>query len=263
MSAITWSDGGLTISLKDTTSVVIGASEGIGAAIAVGLARAGSRIVAGGRDPSKMAQTVEMVRQAGGTCDVGTVDVRDPDSVNAFAGDVLAGHGAPTILVNSMGGTLVKEMLDVEVEEWDNLLHTHLRGTFLVCRSLARAMAGAGYGKIINLSSPSAIRISKRRGTYAVAKAGLNMLTSVLASEWGAYGIRVNGLAPATTKTPRVAAQLLREPGREDEVVQRIPLGRLGLTDDMVGPAIFLASTLSDFITGQTILVDGGLMTVR
>src|SRR5690606_20191834 len=164
---------------------------------------------------------------------------------------------------NSMGGTLIREMRDVTVDEWDDLQHTHLRGTFLTCRAFARAMAEKGYGKIINLSSLSALRGNRLRGVYAVAKAGLNQLTSVLAAEWGPFGIRVNGIAPVTTRTPRAVQQLAREPQREIELTKRIPLGRIATPDDMVGPALFLASPLSDFVTGQTILVDGGLMAAR
>lgn len=254
---------GLSIDLRDTLSVVIGASEGIGAAIAVGLAGAGSTLVLGGRDRQKMEGTLSEVRKAGGAAHVATVDVRDPDRVEAFAASVLADHGTPTILVNSMGGTLIKEMKAVEVAEWDDLHDTHLRGTFLACRAFAGAMAKQGYGKIINLSSLSALTGNRLRGVYSVAKAGLNQLTSVLASEWGPSGIRVNGIAPVTTRTPRAAKQLRKEPEREEALKKRIPLGRIATPDDMVGPALFLASPLSDFVTGQTILVDGGMNTVR
>jgi len=257
VSSLEWNNG-VTISLADTVSVVIGASEGIGAAIALGLARAGSRVVAGGRDPVRMAETVAAAEQAGHAIHVETVDVRRPESVAAFAGAVTGRHGAPTILVNSMGGSLVKEIADVEVAEWDDLHHTHLRGTFLVCQAFAPAMAARGYGKIINLSSLAGFRVTPRRGVYAVAKAGLNHLTRALAAEWGAQGIRVNCIAPTTTRTPRASANMLKDPDREARIVARTPLGRIAEPEDMVGPALFLASRLSDFVTGQTIAVDGG-----
>lgn len=186
------------------------------------------------------------------------VDVREPESISAFAKAVVEGHGAPTILVNSMGGSLVKQMADVEVEEWDNLHHTHLRGTFLVCQAFAPAMAARGYGKIINLSSLAGFRVSAQRGVYSVAKAGLNQLTCALAVEWGPKGIRVNGIAPTTTRTPRASANLVKDPSREARIVARTPLGRIAESDDMVGPALFLASPMSDFVSGQTLAVDGG-----
>jgi len=256
------STNGVTIDLKNTVSVVIGASEGIGAAIAVGLARAGSRIVAGGRDVAKMTSTVEAVRAAGGEADAEAIDVREPEAVSAFARAVLDRHGAPTILVNSMGGTLVRPLREIKVEEWDDLHHTHLRGTLLTCQAFVGAMADKGYGKIINLSSLSAYRGNPLRGAYSAAKAGLNRLTAVMATEWGPLGIRVNGIAPATTHTPRVDKQLKIDSDREAALAKLSPLGRIARTDDMVGPALFLASPLSDYVNGQTLVVDGGLMAV-
>lgn len=256
------SANGVAINLQDTLSVVIGASEGIGAAIAVGLAMAGSRIVAGGRDVAKMASTVNAVRAVGATADAQPVDVRHPEAVSAFAEAVVAKHGAPTILVNSMGGTLIRPLRDIKVEEWDNIHDTHLRGTLLSCQGFVGAMAEKGYGKIINLSSLSAYRGNPLRGAYSAAKAGLNRLTAVMGTEWGPLGIRVNGIAPATTHTPRVTKQLKIDSDREATLSKLSPLGRIAETDDMVGPALFLASPLSDYINGQTLVVDGGLMAV-
>jgi NAD(P)-dependent dehydrogenase (short-subunit alcohol dehydrogenase family) len=257
------SEDGILISLKDTLSVVVGASEGIGAAIALGLAHAGSRLVLGGRDKDRMAATVAGVRDQGGVADFEPVDVRAPEAIRSFADAVRRKHGAPTILVNSMGGTLIKKMREVEVEEWDELHNTHLRGTFLICRAFADAMAKNGYGKIVNLSSLAAFRGNPLRGVYSVAKAGLNHLTAVLASEWGPLGIRVNAIAPATTRTPRAVRQFAKEPEREAGIIARTPLGRIATPQDMVGPALFLASPLSDFVTGQILVVDGGSMTAR
>jgi len=257
------SQDGLTIDLRNTISVVIGASEGIGAAIALGWARAGSSLVLGGRDAKRMVSTGDRIRQAGGTADFETVDARLPESIDAFSKAVVGRHGPPTILVNSMGGTLIKAMREVTVGEWDDLHHTHLRGAFLTCRAFADAMAAKGYGKIINLSSFSSFRGNRWRGVYSVAKAGLNHLTAVLASEWGPSGIRVNGIAPITTRTPRASKQLAKEPEREAELTKHIPLGRIATPEDIVGPALFLASPLSDFVTGQTLVVDGGLMMAR
>lgn len=256
------SASGVSIDLEDTVSVVIGASEGIGAAIAAGLASAGSRIVAGGRDPSRMESTIAAIRAAGGAIEAEAVDVRLPEAVSGFARAVIEKQGAPTVLVNSMGGTLIRPLREVKVEEWDDIHNTHLRGTLLVCQAFVGAMAEKGYGKIINLSSLSAYRGNPLRGAYAVAKAGLNRLTAVLATEWGPLGIRVNGIAPATTRTPRVTRQLKIDSDREAALAKLSPLGRIAQADDMVGPALFLASPLSDYVNGQTLVVDGGLMAV-
>lgn len=254
---------GFCIDLKGTLSVVIGASEGIGAAVAAGLSRAGSRLVVCGRDERRMTATIAEIRGHGGSVACESVDVRSPDSIRSFAEAVIGRHGTPTVLVNSMGGTLIKEMRSVEAGEWDDLHNTHLRGTFLTCRAFADAMANEGYGKIINFSSLAAFRGNPLRGVYSVAKAGLNHLTTVLAAEWGPHGIRVNGIAPATTRTPRAVKQFGKEPEREANIIRRTPLGRIATPADMVGPALFLASRLSDFVSGQTLVVDGGAMAVR
>ncbi|MPZ87946.1 MAG: SDR family oxidoreductase [Nitriliruptorales bacterium] len=258
MTAPSHPGDGWSLGLQDAVSVVIGASEGIGAAIAVGLVKAGALVIAAGRDPQRMGATVEQAQAAGGQVHVHPVDVRDPDAVTTFSRAVLHQHGAPRVLVNSMGGSLIKDLLDVDVEEWDDLHHTHLRGTFLTCTAFAPAMAEQGYGKIVNLSSTAAYLINPGRSVYSVAKAGLNQLTAALALEWGPQGIRVNGLAPSTTRTPRAEGALAREPGREASLVERTPLRRIATPEDMVGPALFLASPMSDFVTGHTLLVDGG-----
>jgi NAD(P)-dependent dehydrogenase (short-subunit alcohol dehydrogenase family) len=257
------SGDGILISLRDTLSIVVGASEGIGAAIALGLARAGSRMVLGGRDENRMTATIAGIREQGGAAAFEAVDVRSPEAIRALVETVVGKHGTPTILVNSMGGTLIKPMRDVDANEWDEVHNTHLRGTFLTCRAFADAMTKNGYGKIINLSSLAAFRGNPMRGVYSVAKAGLNHLTAVLASEWGSFGIRVNAIAPATTRTPRAVRQFGKEPGREAGIIARTPLGRIATPEDMVGPALFLASPLSDFVTGQILVVDGGAMTAR
>jgi NAD(P)-dependent dehydrogenase (short-subunit alcohol dehydrogenase family) len=252
-----------TINLEGAVAVVIGSSEGIGAAIAIGLANAGAMVVTGGRDAERMSSTVGEIERQGGKVDFEPVDVREPESIKSFSAAIIHRHGVATILVNSMGGTLIEKMVNVDVDEWDNLHNTHLRGTLLSCQAFQPGMRASGYGKIINLSSLAGFRVAKNRGSYSVAKAGLNQLTCALASEWGQFGIRVNGIAPSTTRTPRASAQLEREPQRESTIVERTPIGRLATTDDMVGPALFLASPMSDFVSGQTLAVDGGMLTVR
>lgn len=253
----------LTIDLSGKVAVVIGSSEGIGQAIAVALARAGAKMVLGGREEARMADTLGAIGEVGGHGRFGEIDVRAPDSIKAFGAELHAQEGAATILVNSMGGSLVKRLEDVEVEEWDNLHATHLRGTLLTCQMALEGMRSQGYGKIINLSSLAGFSVAKDRGSYSAAKAGLNQLTRALASEWGPYGIRVNGIAPGTTRTPRALLGFERDPTREAGIIARTPLGRIATPDDMVGAALFFASEMSDFITGQTIMVDGGLMSAR
>jgi 2-deoxy-D-gluconate 3-dehydrogenase len=210
-----------------------------------------------------MAQTADRVAAAGGSAHVETVDVRDTGGIARFADAVVGWLGPPRVLVNSMGGALHKPALEVTVDEWDDLHDTHLRGAFFACQAFAPGMREAGYGKIVNMSSTWAFTVAQGRSVYASAKAGLGHLTSALALEWAPYGIRVNAVAPTTVRTPRVEQRILAEPESEQYAVARIPLGRLGTTDDVVGPVLFLSGPASDFVTGHTLLVDGGWVTAK
>lgn len=249
----------LTVDLSGTVSVVVGASQGIGAAIAVALAASGSRVVAAARNAEGLEQTRAAAEpHAAHPVDVRTVDVTMPDSIHQLAAAVTGAHGAPTILVNSAGGALSKPAFDVTVDEWDLLMNTHVRGTWLACQAFGRAMAAAGYGKIINLSSTWAVTVAPNRSVYAIAKAGVDHMTAALATEWAPLGIRVNAIAPTATLTPRVVAAVSGDPATERHITDRIPLGRLATTGDVVGSALFLASRAADFVTGHTVFVDGG-----
>jgi NAD(P)-dependent dehydrogenase (short-subunit alcohol dehydrogenase family) len=244
--------------LDGALAVVVGASEGIGAVIAEGLAEAGAAVVLGGRFEERLAGTAQAVEDRGGSAHIQTVDVRDADDVKRFAREVINEVGVPTVLVNSMGGQLMKQAMDVEVDEWDLIHETHLRGTFLVCQAFGIAMSEQGYGKVINLSSTYSQTVVQGRSTYSAAKAGISQLTAALALEWGPSGVRVNALAPGTTRTPRVERRLEADSALEEQMTKSIPLGRIAEPRDMVGPAIFLSSPMSDFVTGQTLIVDGG-----
>lgn len=246
--------------LGGSLSVVVGGSEGIGAAVAVGLARAGSTVVVGGRDLGRLQPTVEACEAAGGRAIAEVVDARDPGSIESFGRAVL-GHGTPSVLVNSMGGTNRKPALEVTVPDWDDLYATHVRGTFLMCQTFAPAMRDAGYGKIVNMSSIFGVLPPPNRVIYASAKSAIDQLTKALAVEWGGHGIRVNAIAPGTTRTPRFMSH--NTPEREREQGRAIPLGRIADPEDMVGPTLFFASPASDYVTGQTLLVDGGWTTTR
>jgi NAD(P)-dependent dehydrogenase (short-subunit alcohol dehydrogenase family) len=241
--------------VRGALAVVVGGNQGIGAAIAEGLAAAGCALVLGARDEQRLAATRERI---GGEVDVATLDLRSVASIRAFADGVLATHGTPRILVNSAGGALHKPVLDVTEADWDALHETHLKGAFFLSQAFGGAMVAAGYGKIIHLSSTWASVYTPGRSVYAAAKAGLGHLTTALAIEWAPAGVCVNAIAPTSTLTPRVVERLRSEGKRPDEPVPGIPMGRRATPEDIVGTALFLASPASDFITGQTIVVDGG-----
>lgn len=246
-------------------AVVVGGNQGIGAAIAAGLARAGSRIVIVGRDQRRLVEARKRVRRANRNVDVDTcvADVSSIESIANMTEHVMAEHGAPAILVNSAGGTIHKPAFEVTVPEWDQLINTHLRGTFFVSQAFGQVMAEMSYGKIINMSSTWASTVQSGRSVYATAKAGVSHLTSALAIEWATYGIRVNAIAPGPTMSPRVRERMNSDPEAAKSILERIPLGRFGTPEDIVGAAIFLASPASDFVTGHTLYVDGGWRTSK
>lgn len=245
--------------LDGSLAVVVGASQGIGAAIAESLAAAGARLVLAARDADRLEASRRRCAAAGlAEPDVATVDVRRPESIEALAATVLARHGVPTILVNSAGAAATKPALDITIDDWDLVQDVQLRGPFLTCQAFAQAMADAEYGKIINLSSTWAATVASGRSAYCAAKAGLSHLTAALAVEWAPLGIRVNAVAPTATRTPSREERFAAEPELETALRDRIPLGRLAVPTDVVGAALFLARPDSDFVTGHTLYVDGG-----
>ena len=255
--------GPVDIDLTGVLAVVIGASGGIGQAIAAAYAGAGATVVATARDAGRLDDTVGLAESSPGGVVPMALEITDPDQIRAFAAAVLQTHGTPTILVNSAGIMIPKPALDVTVEDWDTVHLTQLRGPFLCSQAFAGAMGEAGYGKIINLSSTWAVTVAHGRSVYSAAKAGLGHLTSALALEWAPLGIRVNAIAPAATLTPTAMERMRAHPGREEALSRQIPLGRLATPEDVAGAALFLASSSSDFITGETILVDGGWRTAK
>jgi NAD(P)-dependent dehydrogenase (short-subunit alcohol dehydrogenase family) len=249
--------------LTGAVAVVIGGSQGIGAAVAVGLAGAGAEVVIAGRDGARLAATADDAAATGIKIATEIVDVRDPASIQDLRDRVNDNYGPPTVLVNSMGGTVKKNALETRVADWDDLFDTHLRGSFLACQAFAPGMRDVGYGKMINVTSTSGVIPVVNRSAYSSAKAGLSHLTAALAAEWGPLGIRVNAIAPGLTLTPRAQATMARHPEREAYALERIPLRTIAEPEDMVGPALFLASRQSDYVSGHTLVVDGGWVTTK
>lgn len=246
------------VDLSGTVSVVVGASGGIGQAIALGLVDAGSTVVATAREVSRLEETRAEADGGRGQLHAETVDIRSEEDIRRFADAVVEMHGVPVVLVNAAGVMVPKPALELAPEDWDATLDTQLRGPFFTCQAFARHMATVRYGKIINLSSTWAVTVAPGRSAYCAAKAGLSHLTAALAQEWADLGIRVNAVAPTATLTPAIIARNAAHPERDAWFRDRIPLGRMATPEDITGAALFLASTASDFITGETILVDGG-----
>ncbi len=243
--------------LTGRLAVVIGASEGIGTTLALALARAGARVAVVSRAPERLADLLAAVERSGGEARAYRADVRVRGDLEALARAVTAQQGAPTILVNSAGVPMTKPALDVAEAEWDAVMDTNLKGTFFACVAFGRAMAEGGYGKIVNVASTYSESVGLGKSVYSISKAGVAHLTRALALEWAPRGVRVNAIAPTLTLTP-TRRGILDDQERWRRVVGRIPLGRPGEPSDLVGAALFLASEASDFVTGQTLFVDGG-----
>jgi len=261
MDASSKDDGLAPFRLDDRLIVVTGSSEGIGRAFAEAFARLGALVVLASRRGDKLEAIRQDIAAAGGHAEIVPTDITRLADIRALAVRVraLAEDGARRIvLVNNAGLGFTKAALDVTEQDWQTLFATHLGGTFFCAQSLAPLMIERGYGKIINMSSTWAVATDAGKSIYGTAKAAVSYLTKALATEWAAAGIRVNALAPTTTMTDFVKGTMSANPERADRLLRRIKLGRFAQPGDLVGAAIFLASGASDFMTGQTLFVDGG-----
>ncbi len=238
--------------LDGTVAVVTGGGAGIGRGVAAGLAAFGARVAIWERDAATAAAAAAEV---GGLACV--TDVRVEDEVDAALARTVAELGPPTVLVNNAGGTFWSPLLETAPKGWDALVRANLGQVLLCTQKVAREMVAAGAGgSIVNVTSIEGTRAAPGYAAYAAAKAGVINFTRTAALELAPHGIRVNGLAPDFTETEGLRA--LASTGQVEHVAAMVPMGRVGHVDEMAGAAVFLASGLSSYVTGQTIHVDGG-----
>lgn len=242
--------------LTGKSAMVTGASEGIGRDIALGMAEAGANIIVCSRREEKLNEVKAEIEKIGRRSHVYALDVCNINEIKALTDFVQKRIGKVDILVNSAGSTVTKPAWHVTEEDWDLMVDTGFKGLFFLCQSIGSIMREQGYGKIINLSSAFSRTVVPGRSVYAGIKAGINHLTEALAMEWAPHGIRVNAIAPTAVKTPSRENMLKGE--ILEKVLARIPLGRLATSEDLIGAVIYLSSKASDFVTGQTLFVDGG-----
>jgi NAD(P)-dependent dehydrogenase (short-subunit alcohol dehydrogenase family) len=244
-------------SLKGKRALVTGATKGIGLEVCKVLADAGADIAAVGRDGQGLADVTSAVEAAGCRCVPISADLATIEGPMRAAREALAAFGTMDILVNNAGVTTLKSIIDTTVEDWDWVNAVNLRAPFLLAQALAPGMIAQGMGKIINVSSQSGVVALADHGAYGASKGGLNMLTKVMTVEWARHNIQINSVCPTVIMTP-MGEMVWGDPARGDPMRAKIPAGRFGKTVEVADLILFLASSASDLITGQDILIDGG-----
>lgn len=240
-------------------ALVSGASDGIGAAIALALARGGFDVAVAELRAADLARTLAGIEAAGARAVPVALELRDQASIEAAFARVLEAYGRVDALVNNAGVTLRKSAVDVTPAEWNTVIQTNLTGTFFLTQQMGRHLiAGQRPGSVITIASAHGVVGFPGRSAYGISKAALIQMTRMLAVEWAGHGIRVNAIAPGTVDTPS-RAQFLADPQARHTMLARIPLGRFGTVDDVAAAAAYLASPAAAYITGQVLLLDGGL----
>ncbi len=235
-------------------ALVTGASRGIGRAIATALAQADYEVLGTATTPAGAAEITSLLAATGGKGY--TLNLADPDSIQALLQAIKAGHEAPLVLVNNAGITSDNLALRMKEVEWDAVITTNLSGVFRVTKGLLRGMTKARWGRIINLSSVIGSMGNPGQSNYAAAKAGIEGYGRSLAAELGGRGITVNAIAPGLVATDMTAAL---DEAQKATLVSRIPVGRLGTPEEVAGLCVYLASEAAGYITGATIHINGGM----
>ena len=252
-------DGNL-FDLGGKVALVTGASRGLGQRMAVALARAGAELAVTSRDPESLESVRAEIEALGRRALRLELDVRDHDSIRRAVGAALEHYGRIDILVNNAGCNRRKPALEVTWDDWNLVLDTNLRGAFFVAQAVAPTMIERGYGRIVNIGSLTSVFGYAEVGPYSASRGGVKQLTMSLADEWGRHGVTVNCLAPGWFHTAQTDA-LFQSEEWVASLRERIPLGRTGEPPDLDGAVVFLASDASAYVTGQTLLVDGGMAT--
>ena len=241
------------------TAFVTGASQGIGAAIAVALARDGFDVAVSSTRPEKLSDVLAKIRAAGGRAAPVALDVRSQASIEKAMAEVVGALGPIDVLINNAAVPLRKAALEIAAQEWDAVVGTGLTGTFFMCQQMGRHLVATGRpGCIISIASTHGLVGVRDRSIYGIAKAGVIHMTRMLAIEWADHGIRVNAIAPGRVNTPSRAGSLA-EPGYQEAALARVPLKRFATSEEVAAAACYLASPQAAYITGQTLVLDGGL----
>ena len=243
--------------LNDKVMLITGSGKGIGRGIALAAAQMGAKILLNSRTLADLEEVASEIHANGGEAEPVVFDVSKMDEVARGAQAAIDVWGRIDVLVNNAGTNRPKPALELSEEDWDAIYDLNLKGLFFLTQTLVKPMIARKNGKIINISSTMGLVGGPLRTAYSGSKGGVVLLTKGLAVEWAPHNVTVNAVAPAFTRTPLADVLLQRKEFYED-VVRRIPMGRVGEVDEVVGAVLFLASEAANWVTGQTIAVDGG-----
>jgi len=244
-------------SLEGQVALVTGGSQGLGLAMARALGEAGAKLALVARRYERLEQAQAELDGSGHAPLLISADLSDVAMTQDVVRKTVQHYGRLDILITAAGTQVRKPILDVTIEDWDRVMNVNLRAVYFCCQHAARQMQTQGHGKIINIASLTAVEAWHNVSIYGTAKGGIVQMTKAMALEWAPYHINVNAIGPGTFPT-ELTEPLYTDPHRTSAIIQRIPMGRPGLPNDLGGAALFLASKASNYITGQVLYVDGG-----
>jgi len=252
---------GVKFNLTGKVAIVTGGGKGIGRAIALGLAESGAAVTIAARSQQEIETVAKEIIKMGGKSIAVVTDLTINEQLENVVQKTLSTFGRIDILVNNAARSFLRSLLDLREDGWDKVFDTNVKAAWLLSRIVARQMIEQKSGQIINITTVGAEKAEVGMAAYGCSKAALKMLTRCMAREWAAYGIRVNAVGPTLTRT-EFSKPIWSNPEIAKLVTSTIPMGRLAEPEEIVGAVLFLASGAANFITGQSIYVDGGTLTV-
>ncbi|HOJ52044.1 MAG TPA: glucose 1-dehydrogenase [Syntrophales bacterium] len=252
--------GNVKFNFEGKVAIVTGGGRGIGRAIALGLADSGAQVVVTARTQSEIDQVAKEIEAKGGKALAVVTDLTVTEQLEELVQETIKVFGRIDILVNNAARSFLRSLMDLREDGWDKVFNTNVKAVWLLSRLVAKHMIEQKGGRIINITTVGAEKAELGMAAYGSSKAALKMLTRCMAREWAPFGILVNAVGPTLTRT-EFSRPLWSNPDLAKHVAAGIPLGRIAEPEDIVGAVLFLASDAANFITGQTIYVDGGSLT--